>query len=105
MAQQTHTDEPQAVDSDVLDALEGVIEDASMSDDVEYLAGLLLEAVEDEHDAFDSDYERALWAVSQWCQELNVVPDLDAYETGETVPKGDQRGQHPRADQKYHIVD
>lgn len=60
-------------------------DDLDMENDLEYLLGLAAEALDDtEH--FESDAERAEWVVAQWCQELQFVPDLRDYSTGETVP-------------------
>jgi hypothetical protein len=60
--------------------------DLNASNDLEYLVGLADEALdEDEH--FEDDFEQAKWVVSQWCQELQYVPDLREYETGQIVPK------------------
>ena len=58
-----------------------------MENDLEYLLGL---AGHDalESDEFEDDFERAAWAVAQWCQELQYVPDLREYQTGKTVPPG-----------------
>jgi len=67
------------------DVLEGVTDD--MTDDVEYLLGLVAEALEDD-DAFDDNHERAAWAVSAWCQELQYEPALRA--TGKQIPRGAQ---------------
>lgn len=89
--------------TDVRDDLAATLADLpeDMDNDAEFLAGLLGDALEDD-EHFTDDYERALWAVSQWCQELNVLPDLDEYDTGVCVPPGEQRGQHPRLVEKYH---
>lgn len=70
-------------------------EDLRPSNDLEYLLVLANAAMLD-NENFDSDHERALWAVSQWCQEVNVRPNLDEWGTGEEVPRGEQRGEHPR---------
>lgn len=57
------------------------------------------------HEQMDDAYFAALEALSeyveQWCQELNVRPDLSAYSTGETVPEGEQVGEHPRTGEVY----
>lgn len=83
--------------------LEAVLETSGLDqqNDLEYLLSLAGEAMRnDKH--FDSDYDRALWVVSEWCQEINVRPHLDDYKTGENVPKGEQVGEHPRDGEVYH---
>jgi len=90
------------VGSDGRRLLEPVLEthDLDTTNDLEYLLSLAGEAMRDEQN-FDSDYDRALWVVSEWCQEINVRPHLDDYETGENVPKGKQVGEHPRDGEVY----
>lgn len=95
MTEPTTTD----VRGELATALADLPED--MDNDAEFLVSLLGDALED-NENFEDDYDRALWAVSQWCQELNVLPDLDDYDTGRCVPPGAQKGQHPRLDEKYH---
>lgn len=59
--------------------------DLNASNDLEYLLGLAGDALcEEEH--FEDDYEQAKWAVAQWCQELQYVPDLREYTVGQTIP-------------------
>jgi hypothetical protein len=59
--------------------------DLDASNDLEYLIGLAGDALhEAEH--FEDDFEQAKWAVAQWCQELQYVPDLREYTPGKTVP-------------------
>jgi hypothetical protein len=59
--------------------------DLNASNDLEYLLGLAGDALsEDKH--FEDDFEQAKWAVAQWCQELQYVPDLREYTVGKTVP-------------------
>jgi hypothetical protein len=55
------------------------------SNDVEYLLGLAGDALSNE-EHFDDDFEQAKWAVAQWCQELQYVPDLREYTVGQTIP-------------------
>jgi hypothetical protein len=58
--------------------------DLNASNDLEYLIGLAGDALsEDEH--FEDNFEQAKWAVAQWCQELQYVPDLREYTVGKTV--------------------
>ncbi|WP_323190776.1 helix-turn-helix transcriptional regulator [Halostella sp. PRR32] len=64
----------QAVDLEVLDP----------ADDLEYLVALTVEP--DEY--FEDSAAAAEWAVAQWCQELQWVPDLSDYDTGQSVPPG-----------------
>jgi len=56
-------------------------------DDVEYLLGLVGEALRE--DRYADAHKRAAWAVSAWCQELQYVPDLRDYGAGEQVPTGE----------------
>lgn len=72
-----------------------------MGNDVNYLLGLIAEALED-GSAFDTDFERAAWAVSQWCQELQYQPDLRDYTTGLCVPFGKVPGDLERAKLREH---
>lgn len=72
------------MDSDALDDLE-----TDPANDVGYLLCLVADALDDDEN-FDDDYDRALWAVAQWCQELQSVPDLRDYSTGKQVPPGEQ---------------
>jgi hypothetical protein len=65
---------------------------ADEENDVQYLMGLISESLED-NESFDSDFERAQWAVAQWCQELRWVPDTREYTTGKTIPPGNQEGR------------
>jgi hypothetical protein len=70
------------------------------ANDLEYLLALASEAMADD-DAFDSDAERARWAVAEWCQEVRYLPDLSQWKTGLSVPPGEQPDSlrdpnHPR---------
>lgn len=62
-------------------------DDLDATNDLEYLLGLIGEAIKYE-DEFDGDRELAQWAVAQWCQEVGYQPDLSEYATGQTVPRG-----------------
>ncbi|NHN59831.1 MULTISPECIES: hypothetical protein [Halorussus] len=62
-------------------------DDLDASNDLEYLLGLIGEAIKYHRD-FESDKERAQWVVAQWCQETGYHPDLTEYPTGQTVPRG-----------------
>lgn len=59
--------------------------DLNASNDLEYLLGLAGDALQNEGN-FEDDFEQAKWAVAQWCQELQYVPDLREYTVGQTVP-------------------
>lgn len=89
----THTDLDVDAREEIADTLDDLAHD--MENDVGYLLALVGGALEDDEN-FDTDHERALWAVAQWCQEVNVRPDLSEYETGECVPPGGQEAEHPR---------
>ena len=58
-----------------------------MTNDVDFLLGLIDEALGDEEN-FEDDFERASWAVANWMQELCHEPDISEYNVGENVPKG-----------------
>lgn len=68
-------------------ALRQRLEAPDMSNDLEYLLGLVSEAL-DHPDDFETDAGRAEWVVAAWCQEVGYVPDLRDYDTGTTVPRG-----------------
>jgi hypothetical protein len=60
--------------------------DLDAENDLEYLLGLVGDAVE--NGDFEDDAARARWAVAHWCQEVGYLPDLRGYETGQIVPAG-----------------
>lgn len=62
-------------------------DDLDASNDLEYLLGLVGEAIKYDRE-FEDDQHRAQWAVAQWCQEVGYQPDLTGYATGQTVPRG-----------------
>lgn len=95
----THDSDLPAEDRDrIAEQLDDLAHD--MENDVEYLLALIGGALEGSEN-FDNDHERALWAVAQWCQEVNVRPDLSEYETGMCVPPGEQEAEHPRYPEAY----
>jgi hypothetical protein len=58
--------------------------DLTASNDLEYLLGLAGDALQND-ETFADDFEQAKWAIAQWCQELQYVPDLREYTVGQTV--------------------
>jgi hypothetical protein len=77
-------------DPHVLSQVRGELADADdldASNDLEYLLGLLGEAIKYDRD-FEDDQERARWVVAHWCQEVGYQPDLSEYSTGQIVPRG-----------------
>jgi hypothetical protein len=65
------------------------------NNDLEYLLSLIASAAE--HKEIESDSAAACWAVAHFCQELQYLPDLREYSTGETIPIGTVPDSHTAA--------
>jgi hypothetical protein len=62
-------------------------DDLDTTNDLEYLLGLIGEAIK-YHREFEDDQHRARWVVAHWCHEVGYQPDLTEYPTSQTVPRG-----------------
>jgi hypothetical protein len=73
----------------VADEIDGHENDLDETNDLEYLLGLLGDRLED--DDFEDDAARAKYAVAEWCDTVDYVPDIDNFEVDNSTPPDDVR--------------